>query len=56
VNIRIFWAYCHLLGQILDEKVPTKCTLSDHLWKYLQKYAKKHRVVEAVSRAVVKAL
>jgi len=33
----------HLLGQILDENVPTKYTLSDHLWKYLQEYAKKHR-------------
>ena len=33
----------HLLGQILDENVPTNYTLSDHLWKYLQEYAKKHR-------------
>ena len=33
----------HLLGQILDENVPTKYTLSDHLWNYLQQYAKKHR-------------
>jgi len=33
----------HLLGKILDENVPTKYTLSDHLWKYLQEYAKKHR-------------
>jgi len=33
----------HLLGKILDENVPTKYTLSDHLWNYLQQYAKKHR-------------
>ena len=33
----------HMLGQILDDNVPTKYTLSDHLWKYLQDYAKKHR-------------
>jgi DNA (cytosine-5)-methyltransferase 1 len=33
----------HLLGKILDENVPTKYTLSDNLWNYLQQYAKKHR-------------
>jgi len=32
-----------MLGDILDERVPTKYTLSDHLWNYLQAYARKHR-------------
>jgi len=27
---------------ILDKRVPAKYTLTDHLWKYLQDYAKKH--------------
>jgi len=31
------------LSSILETKVPKKYTLSDHLWKYLQDYAKKHR-------------
>ncbi|WP_390621127.1 DNA (cytosine-5-)-methyltransferase [Calycomorphotria hydatis] len=31
------------LGDILDRTVPTKYTLTDHLWKYLQDYAEKHR-------------
>ena len=31
------------LETILDSKVPDKYTLSDHLWKYLQDYAAKHR-------------
>jgi DNA (cytosine-5)-methyltransferase 1 len=31
------------LASILDEKVPEKYTLSDHLWNYLQNYAKKHK-------------
>jgi len=31
------------LGSILDAKVPEKYTLSDHLWTYLQNYAKKHQ-------------
>lgn len=28
---------------ILEEKVPDKYTLTNHLWDYLQKYAEKHR-------------
>lgn len=28
---------------ILDENVPDKYTLTDHLWDYLQRYAEKHR-------------
>jgi DNA (cytosine-5)-methyltransferase 1 len=28
---------------ILEKKVPDKYTLSDHLWNYLQDYAKKHK-------------
>lgn len=31
------------LSSILDAKVPDKYTLSDHLWRYLQDYAAKHR-------------
>jgi DNA (cytosine-5)-methyltransferase 1 len=31
------------LETILDAEVPDKYTLSDHLWKYLQDYAAKHR-------------
>lgn len=31
------------LGSILEENVPEKYTLSDHLWQYLQDYAKKHQ-------------
>jgi len=31
------------LGSILDAEVPKKYTLSDHLWDYLQNYAKKHQ-------------
>lgn len=31
------------LGTILDENVPEKYTLTDHLWKYLQNYAAKHK-------------
>jgi DNA (cytosine-5)-methyltransferase 1 len=31
------------LGSILDKKVDKKYILSDHLWKYLQDYAEKHR-------------
>ena len=31
------------LNSILDKDVPEKYTLSDHLWKYLQDYAAKHR-------------
>jgi len=29
--------------EILEEKVPEKYTLTDHLWTYLQDYAKKHK-------------
>jgi len=31
------------LGSILESKVEDRYTLSDHLWQYLQNYAKKHR-------------
>jgi DNA (cytosine-5)-methyltransferase 1 len=31
------------LGTILEDRVDPKYTLSDHLWKYLQGYAEKHR-------------
>jgi len=31
------------LNSILEENVPDKYTLSDHLWRYLQDYAKKHQ-------------
>jgi DNA (cytosine-5)-methyltransferase 1 len=31
------------LSTILDSVVPDKYTLTDHLWQYLQNYAKKHR-------------
>jgi DNA (cytosine-5)-methyltransferase 1 len=31
------------LRSILETKPPTKYTLTDHLWDYLQKYAQKHR-------------
>ena len=31
------------LASILDPEVPDKYTLTDHLWDYLQNYAKKHR-------------
>jgi len=31
------------LATILDPKVSSKYTLSDHLWQYLQDYAKKHQ-------------
>lgn len=31
------------LKEILQESVPDKYTLSDHLWKYLQDYKEKHR-------------
>ena len=31
------------LGSILDDDVPDKYTLTDHLWKYLQDYAAKHK-------------
>lgn len=32
-----------LLESILDKNVDPKYTLSDHLWEYLQNYAKKHK-------------
>ena len=32
-----------VLASILDPQVPDKYTLTDHLWKYLQNYAKKHQ-------------
>lgn len=31
------------LGDILEKNVPSKYTLTDHLWNYLQNYAEKHR-------------
>lgn len=31
------------LADVLDSRVDSKYTLSDHLWNYLQAYAKKHR-------------
>jgi DNA (cytosine-5)-methyltransferase 1 len=31
------------LGTILENEVPEKYTLTNHLWNYLQNYAKKHR-------------
>lgn len=31
------------LGEILDNKVEQKYTLTDHLWSYLQNYARKHQ-------------
>jgi DNA (cytosine-5)-methyltransferase 1 len=31
------------LGRVLEKKVDRKYVLSDHLWKYLQDYAEKHR-------------
>jgi len=31
------------LNSILDDEVPDKYTLSEHLWKYLQYYAAKHK-------------
>lgn len=33
----------HVLGDILEDDVPEKYTLSDNLWTYLQGYAEKHR-------------
>lgn len=32
----------HKVKEILEKKVDPKYTLTDHLWKYLQDYAKKH--------------
>jgi DNA (cytosine-5)-methyltransferase 1 len=33
------------IRDILERNVPSKYTLSNHLWKYLQDYAKKHRML-----------
>lgn len=33
----------HRLKDILEKKVDAKYTLTDHLWEYLQNYAKKHK-------------
>ncbi|MBV7257903.1 DNA (cytosine-5-)-methyltransferase [Pacificimonas sp. WHA3] len=33
----------HLLGDILDDDVPDKYTLTAHMWNYLQGYKKKHQ-------------
>lgn len=45
-----FFAFPHFAPQekpkfrdILEKNVPEKYTLTDHLWKYLQDYAKKHK-------------
>ena len=32
------------IRDILEEEVPEKYTLTDHLWEYLQNYAEKHRL------------
>lgn len=32
------------LSSILETKVPAKYTLTDHLWNYLQNYARKHKL------------
>jgi DNA (cytosine-5)-methyltransferase 1 len=32
-----------ILKDVLDQNVPEKYTLTDHLWNYLQRYAEKHR-------------
>jgi DNA (cytosine-5)-methyltransferase 1 len=34
---------CPTLGSILEDNVDPKYTLTDHLWQYLQEYARKHR-------------
>jgi len=31
------------VGEILEASVPEKYTLTDHLWRYLQQYAEKHK-------------
>ncbi len=31
------------LADILEKNVPSRYTLTDHMWEYLQKYAEKHR-------------
>jgi len=33
----------HAVSEILDAAVPEKYTLTDHLWRYLQDYAAKHK-------------
>ena len=33
------------LASILDPDIPEKYTLTDHLWNYLQNYAKKHQAL-----------
>lgn len=33
----------HSFKEILENNVPDKYTLTDHLWEYLQNYAKKHK-------------
>ncbi len=33
----------HKIKDILEKSVDAKYTLSDHLWNYLQEYAKKHK-------------
>ncbi|RME92825.1 MAG: DNA (cytosine-5-)-methyltransferase [Verrucomicrobia bacterium] len=39
----VFPAQGPTLDSILEQDVPAKYTLSDHLWRYLQDYAAKHR-------------
>lgn len=33
----------HTLAEILEQEVDSKYTLTDHLWNYLQEYARRHR-------------
>lgn len=39
----VFQQYNPKLGSILEKDVPHKYTLTDHLWSYLQNYARKHK-------------
>ena len=41
------------LASILDPDVPEKYTLTDHLWNYLQNYAKKHQAAGSRFRSVL---
>ena len=43
MNSRIFHWWVAKFSSIFERNVPEKYTLSDHLWKYLQDYAKKHK-------------
>jgi DNA (cytosine-5)-methyltransferase 1 len=39
----VFGTTRSVLADILEPEVPSKYTLTDHLWRYLRDYAKKHR-------------